>query len=106
MPTLSILISPDAEIDSMASFSCLAVGFSPKDYTITWLRNEVKLDQPQVSTSSESKTNDGIVYNAASYIQVEEHRWKDDGTVITCMFANGEKSVNASLTYSSGCDSE
>lgn len=110
LPTLSILISSDAEIDSsqMASFSCFAVGFSPKDYTITWLRNDAKINERQIASSSEGETtkNGTLLYNAASYIKVAEHLWKDVGTVITCMFANGKGTVNASLTYNSGCDGE
>ena len=101
LPTLSILISTDEEIKNTgkASFSCLANDFSPKDYTITWLRNGVKIDEPQISTFSESKkTKDGTLYNAVSYIQMNENRWKDVDTVITCMFAS-DNSVNASVTY-------
>jgi len=89
--------SVDAE---NASFSCFAVDFSPKDYTITWLRNEVEIDQASIDASSEGKTSaHGMLYSAASYVQVVESLWKDVDTVITCMFSDGEKSVNASLAY-------
>lgn len=93
--------SVDAE---KASFSCFAVDFSPKKYTITWLRNEVEIDQADrlgpIDASSEGKTSaHGMLYNAASYVQVVESFWKDVDTVITCMFSDGEKSVNASLAY-------
>lgn len=91
----------------MVSFSCVAADFSPKDYTITWLRNYEKISQTPISTNSESKTNEnGTYYNAASYIQVPENLWKADGAIITCMFDNGKETRNVSLPYSSGCDGE
>uniref|UniRef100_A0A8C5AE75 Ig-like domain-containing protein n=1 Tax=Gadus morhua TaxID=8049 RepID=A0A8C5AE75_GADMO len=89
----------------MVSFGCFAADFSPKDYTITWLRNGKKIDPSESSTSSEGKKNEtGTFYNAASYIQVKENHWKDDGTNITCRFANGKEPVDAHLTYGGGCD--
>ncbi|CAL8285238.1 unnamed protein product [Boreogadus saida] len=103
LPALSILIS-ETESRAMVSFGCFAANFSPKDYTITWLRNGKKIDPSESSTSSEGKKNEnGTFYNAASYIQVEENRWKDDGTNITCTFANKEEHVDAHLTYGAGC---
>uniref|UniRef100_A0A8C5ASY6 Ig-like domain-containing protein n=1 Tax=Gadus morhua TaxID=8049 RepID=A0A8C5ASY6_GADMO len=88
---LSILIS-EIEGSQMVSFGCFAADFSPKDYTITWLRNGKKIDPSESSTSSEGKKNEtGTFYNAASYIQVKENHWKDDGTNITCRFANSKE---------------
>nr|CAH04752.1 immunoglobulin heavy chain constant region [Melanogrammus aeglefinus] len=102
LPALSILIS-ETESSQKVSFGCFAADFSPKDYTITWLRNGKKIDPSESRTSSEGKKNEtGLFYTAASYIQVEENRWKDDGTNITCRFANSEAHVDASLTYGSG----
>lgn len=107
LPTLSILRSSDTEIGTEISFSCYAVDFSPKDYTITWWRNDEKLDQAQINTYAEGKKNaSATFYNAASHITVEENLWKDDGSVIKCMFANKEQSKNTSLTYTSGCACE
>ena len=106
LPALSILIS-ETEGSQMVSFGCFAADFSPKDYTITWLRNGKKIDPSESSTSSEGKKNEtGTFYNAASYIQVKENHWKDDGTNITCRFANGKEPVDAHLTYGGGCDGE
>uniref|UniRef100_A0A8C5BC97 Ig-like domain-containing protein n=1 Tax=Gadus morhua TaxID=8049 RepID=A0A8C5BC97_GADMO len=69
LPDLSILIS-EIEGSQMVSFGCFAADFSPKDYTITWLRNGKKIDPSESSTSSEGKKNEtGTFYNAASYIQ-------------------------------------
>ncbi|KAG7270701.1 hypothetical protein CRUP_005368 [Coryphaenoides rupestris] len=97
LPNLSVMSSVDAE---NASFSCFAVDFSPKEYTITWLRNEEKLDPDQILASSDGlKSAHGTFYSAASYIKVDESLWKDVDTVITCMFSDREKSKNASLSY-------
>ncbi|CAL8265054.1 unnamed protein product [Gadus morhua 'NCC'] len=88
----------------MVSFGCFAADFSPKDYTITWLRNGKKIDPSESSTSSEGKKNEtGTFYNAASYIQVKENHWKDDGTNITCRFANSKEQDDVHLTYGGGC---
>ena len=106
LPALSILIS-ETESSQMVSFGCFAADFTPKDYTITWLRNGEKIDQPQISTSSEGKKNEnGTFYDAASYIQVGENRWKDAGANITCTFANGKEHVEAHVNYDSRCGSE
>uniref|UniRef100_A0A8C5B225 Ig-like domain-containing protein n=1 Tax=Gadus morhua TaxID=8049 RepID=A0A8C5B225_GADMO len=103
LPDLSILIS-EIEGSQMVSFGCFAADFSPKDYTITWLRNGKKIDPSESSTSSEGKKNEtGTFYNAASYIQVKENHWKDDGTNITCRFANSKEQDDVHLTYGGGC---
>lgn len=84
-----------------ASFSCFAVDFSPKDYTITWSRNNKKVTEAPIGASSEGKRSaNGTLYTAASFMQLEESKWKDENTIITCVFSNGKESVKASKTYS------
>lgn len=107
LPTLSVTTSVD---EVKAFFSCLAVDFSPKEYTITWLKNKKKINQTQISASSKEKTNvNGTFYTVASFMELEEYEWKDENTVITCEFSNGKESVEASQSFSgqaSQCQSE
>ena len=87
---------------NMASFSCFATGFSPKDYKIRWERNgdALNLSENGVIIKHE-KTVNGTLYRAVSYLQVNQSDWTD-GTPVTCVFEGGDGDVKESVTYKRG----
>ena len=104
LPTLKMLAPSDDETE--ASFSCLAKDFSPKDFTIKWLKNEEEISNKveEIKTNvNERKENGTKLYSAASFLTVKSSEWAED-VKFTCEFTgkgeSGSKpTTNTSMTY-------
>lgn len=100
LPTeLKVLASSGDEKE--ATFSCFAKDFSPKDYEIKWLKNDVEITDKlyEIKTPTEAS---GTNYSAASFLVVKVDDLKTDST-FTCEFNGkddkGPASKNSSITY-------
>ncbi|KAA8584982.1 hypothetical protein FQN60_003676 [Etheostoma spectabile] len=102
-PTLSMLAS--SEEGTEAFFSCFAKDFSPKDYEIKWLKNEVEI----VSKIDEIKTHEGrkdingtSLYSAASFLTVKSDELEEN-TEVMCKFKGKRQTcpteVNSTVLY-------
>nr|ADC45387.1 immunoglobulin mu heavy chain [Latris lineata] len=103
LPTLKVLASSDEE--SEASFSCFAKDFSPKDYKIKWLKNEVEIPNKiyEVHTpAGQRDLNGSTLYSAASFLKVPSSEWTHDDRY-TCLFEGKCKTSstfkNSTVTY-------
>ena len=103
-PTLEVLITSAEDLTDQekASLSCLATGFSPKDYKIKWQKGDeqdarIELNSTYDALFKEVKTENGTLYSVVSHLDMNKDDWTD-GKPVTCVFegANGnvtEKSV-------------
>uniref|UniRef100_A0A4W6EQZ3 Ig-like domain-containing protein n=1 Tax=Lates calcarifer TaxID=8187 RepID=A0A4W6EQZ3_LATCA len=77
LPTLKVLASSDEErrTEDKASFTCFAKDFSPKDYEIKWLKDNVEITDKIYeikTTTGETKYKNGTkLYSAASFLTVQ-----------------------------------
>ncbi|GAA6236316.1 Ig mu chain C region membrane-bound form isoform X6 [Lates japonicus] len=104
-PTLKVLASSDEErrTEDKASFTCFAKDFSPKDYEIKWLKDNVEITDKIYeikTTTGETKYENGTkLYSAASFLTVQS---RDLPSKLTCEF-KGKKDEdefhNSSVTY-------
>lgn len=106
LPTVRVLVSSAEEQET--TFACFAKDFSPKDYEFKWFRNnkEVtsKIFETNTPVKEESKTPNGTLYSAASFLTVLSSEWKEEDTAFTCQLKgrsekNGPVYVNSSVTY-------
>lgn len=106
LPSVRVSVSSAEEQETL--FSCFAKGFSPKDYTFKWFRNnkEVtsKISETNTPVQEDGKTPEGMLYSAASFITVLSSEWTVENTVFTCQLKgrsenNGPVYVNSSATY-------
>uniref|UniRef100_A0A4W6EQ67 Ig-like domain-containing protein n=1 Tax=Lates calcarifer TaxID=8187 RepID=A0A4W6EQ67_LATCA len=105
LPTLKVLASSDEErrTEDKASFTCFAKDFSPKDYEIKWLKDNVEITDKIYeikTTTGETKYKNGTkLYSAASFLTVQS---RDLPAKLTCEF-KGKKDEdefhNSSVTY-------
>uniref|UniRef100_H3CIL5 Ig-like domain-containing protein n=1 Tax=Tetraodon nigroviridis TaxID=99883 RepID=H3CIL5_TETNG len=70
LPTVSLSVSSADEQETV--FACLAKDFSPKNYEVKWFRNgkEVTSKISNTPVKEESKTPNGTLYSAASFLTV------------------------------------
>lgn len=106
LPSVRVSVSSAEEQETV--FSCFAKGFSPKDYTFKWFRNnkEVtsKISETNTPVQEDSKTTGGTLYSAASFLTVLSSEWTVENTVFTCQLkgrteSNGPVYINSSATY-------
>uniref|UniRef100_A0A8C2XJA2 Ig-like domain-containing protein n=1 Tax=Cyclopterus lumpus TaxID=8103 RepID=A0A8C2XJA2_CYCLU len=104
-PTLKVLAFTDEEME--ASFSCVAKDFTPKDFQIKWLKNNIKITKKvyeiKTLTPEERKDENGTtLYSAASFLTLPSSEWTVD-TEVTCKFEGkgemGPRFTNASVSY-------
>lgn len=69
-----------AEPDTSVTFTCTSGGFSPRDITVTWLKNGTKLPAPQPQVLPEHKS---VSYNMSSTVGVSLTRG-DARSQLTC----------------------
>uniref|UniRef100_A0A8C2XMA9 Ig-like domain-containing protein n=1 Tax=Cyclopterus lumpus TaxID=8103 RepID=A0A8C2XMA9_CYCLU len=80
-PTLKVLAFTDEEME--ASFSCVAKDFTPKDFQIKWLKNNIKITKKvyeiKTLTPEERKDENGTtLYSAASFLTLPSSEWTVD----------------------------
>lgn len=104
LPTVTVSVSSAEEQETI--FSCFAKDFSPKDYEFKWFKNnkEVTPNISETFVKEESKTSEGTLYTAASFLTVSSSEWTVENTYFTCQFkGRGENNspvyVNSSATY-------
>lgn len=106
LPSVRVSVSSAEEQETL--FSCFAKGFSPKDYTFKWFKNNKEVTSKVYETNTpiqeDSKTPDGMLYSAASFLTVLSSEWTVENTVFTCQLKgrsekNGPVYVNSSATY-------
>ncbi|KAK2893962.1 hypothetical protein Q8A73_016446 [Channa argus] len=103
LPTLKVFASASPDDVNEASFSCYAKEFSPKDYKIKWLKNDVEIsDKSHETPIEENQVGGDKLYSIASFVTVKGSDLVNNK--FTCDFEgkidkNVPASVNASLIY-------
>ncbi|XP_036404514.1 uncharacterized protein LOC118791307 [Megalops cyprinoides] len=107
-PTLYLMVPNQEELTEhrTASFACVANQFSPRDHTLTWLRNGKALAPGDgVVTTPDVQEAEGKIFTASSFLRVGERLWKDPGSSISCKFEGKAGTETKSVEYTSGeCD--
>ncbi|GLD66693.1 hemicentin-1-like protein [Lates japonicus] len=107
LPTLKVLASSEEEHE--VSFSCFAKDFSPKDYEIKWLKDDVeitnKIYETKTPTVEKQYQNGTKLYSAASFLTVKSSEVPPKAK-LTCRFKGKNEIcdgfINSTLIY--GCD--
>uniref|UniRef100_A0A6Q2YVP1 Ig-like domain-containing protein n=1 Tax=Esox lucius TaxID=8010 RepID=A0A6Q2YVP1_ESOLU len=87
-PSLYVMTPSKEEIkdNQTASFACLASGFSPKEYKITWLKNNKPISEEVTDFCQDEQKGQGTtLYSATSFLKVNESDWTDLSEY-TCQF--------------------
>lgn len=106
MPTVRVSVSSAEEQETI--FACFAKDFSPKDYEFKWYRNDkevtAKISETLTPVKEESKTPEGTLYSAASFLTVSSSEWTEENVNYTCQLkGRGENNTpvyeSSSATY-------
>ncbi|KAL0993181.1 hypothetical protein UPYG_G00104390 [Umbra pygmaea] len=109
-PSLYVMTPSNEEIkdNQTASFACLAKDFSPKDHTITWLKNDNPINEGVTSFCQDvNKYKDKTLYSATSFLKVNDTEWTDVNAKYTCQFKHSTGMQTKTVQYSGGvstCD--
>lgn len=99
-PTLRLLSSCDDK-NEQASFTCFAKHFSPKDFKITWLINNVEISnekfEEKTTLAEEIKTENGTLYSAASFITITTDLSPNDK--IKCKFTTEKEGCKQTVEH-------
>lgn len=80
------------------SLSCFAKQFSPKNYTIKWLKNneEISIKPNENNMLFEEETKNGTLFSATSFLTVPINDWTEN-VMFTCHFSGiGENNIRTS----------